>query len=307
MSTKLNSISAEWPALPYAGWESTLDTLHMWTQIVGKTRMALEPRQNHWWNVTLYVTPLGLTTSPMPYRGQTFVVDFDFVAHRLVMQTSDGRQHMMRLGPCSVAAFYTEYMSALKTLGIEVKIDRKPAEFDDTTPHDLDDHHASYDRLAVERFQNILVHTDRILKKFRSRFLGKCSPVHFFWGSFDLAVTRFTGELAPENPQADSMTREAYSHEVSSCGFWPGNRQFPHAAFYAYAAPAPDGFAKQPVRPSAAGWDTTLGEFILKYDDVRSLPDPEAAILDFCQSTYEAAANAGHWNRQVLERRSSSK
>jgi len=306
MSTKSNLISAEWPELPFAEWESTLDTLHMWTQIVGKTRMAFEPRQNHWWNVTLYVTPVGLTTTPMPYKGRTFVVDFDFVAHRLVIQTSDGRQHTMRLGPCSVAAFYKEYMLSLKTLGIEVTIDRKPAEFDDLTPHDVDERHASYDRGPVERFHRILVNSDRILKTFRSQFIGKCSPVHFFWGSFDLAVTRFTGAPAPVNPDADSMTREAYSHEVSSCGFWPGDRRFPHAAFYAYAAPAPEGFSAQPIRPSVGGWNTTLGEFILKYEDVRTLPSPESAILDFCQSTYEAAASAGHWDRNALERRPAS-
>ncbi len=294
--------SAEWPPLSFDNWESTCDTVHMWTQIVGKTRMALEPRQNHWWNVVLYVTPVGLTTTAMPYRGRSFIVDFDFVMHRLMIQTSDGRAQILRLGPRSVADFYKEYMASLAMLGIEVKIDRTPSEFDDTTPYDEDSHHAAYDRAQVEDFQQILLHSDRLFKKFRTRFLGKASPVHFFWGSFDLAVTRFSGKAAPMKPDADSMTREAYSHEVSSCGFWPGNRQYRNAAFYAYTAPAPDGYARHPIRPAAAAWDNTFGEFLLKYDDVRSLPDPEAAVLDFCQSAYEGAAILGKWDRPALER-----
>ena len=302
MSTKLSLSSVDWPALTFADWEKTCDTVHMWTQIVGKTRMAFEPRQNHWWNVVLYVTPVGLTTSPIPCRGRTFVVDFDFVSHRLVMQANDGREHVIRLYARSVADFYKEYISSLRTFGIELKIDLKPAEFDDTTPHDVDEHHTSYDRRQVEAFRCILVNSDRILKKFRARFIGKCSPVHFFWGSFDLAVTRFSGRRAPDNPNADSMTKEAYSHEVSSCGFWPGDRRFPHAAFYSYAAPAPEGFAAEPVRPDAGHWDPQLGEFILRYDDVRAAASPESSILDFCQSTYEAAAKLAHWDRASLER-----
>jgi len=272
----------------------------MWTQIVGKTRMAFESLQNHWWNVALYVTPVGLTTSSIPYRGNTFVVDFDFVLHRLVLRMSDGREHVIRLYARSVADFYKEYMASLQMFGIELKIERTPAEFDDTTPHDVDEHHASYDRGHVENFHRILVNSDRVLKKFRARFIGKSSPVHFFWGSFDLAVTRFSGRPAPVNPAADPITREGYSHEVSSCGFWPGARSFPHAAFYSYAAPSPEGLLAEPVRPG--GWDSTLGEFILKYDDVRSTPSPGTAILDFCQTTYEAAAKLAHWDRTSLER-----
>jgi len=292
--------SAEWPDLSFSEWEKTCDTVHMWTQIVGKTRMAFETLQNHWWNVTLYVTPVGLTTSAIPYRGSTFIVDFDFVLHRLVLRMSDGREHIIRLYARSVADFYGEYVASLKMFGIELKIERTPAEFDDSTPYDVDDHHASYDRSHVEKFHRILVNSDRLLKKFRSRFIGKSSPVHFFWGSFDLAVTRFSGRVAPPNPSIDAMTREAYSHEVSSCGFWPGDRRFPHAAFYAYAAPAPDGFSSQQIHPG--GWDSNLGEFILKYDDVRGLGSPGTAILDFCQTAYEAAANLSHWDRSSLER-----
>jgi hypothetical protein len=262
--------------------------------------MACETLQNHWWNVALYVSPVGLTTSSIPYRGITFVIDFDFVLHRLVLRMSDGREHVIGLYARSVADFYREYMAALRTSGIELKIATTPAEFDDTTPYDSDQHHASYDRVAVESFHRILVNSDRLFKKFRARFIGKSSPVHFFWGSFDLAVTRFSGRKAPVNPAADSITREGYSHEVSSCGFWPGNRLFPHAAFYAYAAPSPDGYALEPVRPG--GWDTKLGEFILKYEDVRGLESPGTAVLDFCQSTYEGAAKLAHWDRSSLER-----
>ena len=262
--------------------------------------MAFETLQNHWWNVALYVTPAGLTTSSIPYRRSTFTVDFDFVLHRLVLRSSDGREQVIRLYARSVADFYREYMSLLQMFGIELEIERTPAEFDDLTPYDLDEHHASYDRTHVENFHRVLVNSDRLLKKFRARFLGKSSPVHFFWGSFDLAVTRFSGRAAPANPAADPITREGYSHEVSSCGFWPGDRRYPHAAFYSYAAPAPEGFAAEPVHPG--GWEPALGEFILKYDDVRSNPTPGPAILDFCQTSYEAAARLARWDRPALER-----
>ena len=264
--------------------------------------MAFETLQNHWWNVTLYVTPTGLTTSSIPYHGSSFIVEFDFVSHRLVLRTSSGAERIIGMYARSVADFYKEYMATLQMLGIEVKFDRTPAEFDDTTPYDVDEHHASYDRARIEDFHRILRYSDHLLKKFRSRFIGKCSPVHFFWGSFDLAVTRFSGRPAPVNPAADSITREGYSHEVSSCGFWPGDRRFPHAAFYSYAAPSPEGFASAPVRPAAAQWNSQLGNFILKYDDVRAGDSPETDILDFCQSTYEAAANLGNWDRPSLER-----
>jgi hypothetical protein len=275
----------------------------MWTQIVGKTRMKLEPLVNHWWNVALYVTPAGLTTSAIPYAGKTFEVDFDFNAHRLTIVTSDGRLRAVPLYARSVADFYEEYMSALQSLGIQVQINTVPAEFDDLTPHDQDRHHASYDADAVGRFHRVLLHSEKAFKKFRARFIGKCSPVHFFWGSFDLAVTRFSGRRAPEQPNADPITREGYSHEVSSCGFWPGDRRFKNAAYYSYAAPTPAGMSEQRVRPPAAYWDTqVLNEFILKYEDVRSAGSPQSDIQGFCQSTYEAAANLAKWDRAALER-----
>ena len=298
----MNSTSLDWPALPFDAWEATLDTVHMWTQIVGKTRMAREPLVNHWWNVTLYVTPSGLTTSPIPDGDRTFDVEFDFVRHRLQIRTSEGREYVMRLCPRSVADFYQEYQAGLRSLGIDLVINLTPAEFDDSTPYDQDYHHAAYDPVYIERFRQILVHSDRILKKFRSRFLGKCSPVHFFWGSFDLAVTRFSGRRAPEQPNADHMTREGYSHEVISCGFWPGDRRFKNPAYYSYTAPAPAGLAKQSVQPAAAYWDTQLGEFLLKYEDVRTDAAPERRVLDFCQSTYEAGARVANWDRSVFER-----
>lgn len=296
-------ISPDWPALPFKEWESTCDTLHLWTQIVGKTRLALTPLENHWWNVTLYVTPRGLTTSPIPFGHRTFEVEFDLIAHKLLVRTSDGGEHSIRLFPRSVADFYGEYMACLRSLGIEVSLYRTPVEFDDTTPFDQDRHHASYDTDYVERFRRILVHSDRALKEFRSRFIGKCSPVQFFWGSFDLAVTRFSGRRAELAKDVDALTREAYSHEVISCGFWPGNRGFEQAAFYSYTKPAPAGIDKESLRPAAAYWDSRMGEFILKYDDVRTAEAPEQAILDFCQSTYEAGAKLAAWDRDALERR----
>lgn len=293
---------ADWPVLLFAEWEGTCDTLHMWTQIVGKTRLTLAPLENHWWNVPLYVTPRGLTTSAIPYGASAFAVDFDFVEHKLWLRTSDGRQHSMGLHPRSVADFYSEYMASLRGLGIEVSIHRTPVEFDDTTPFDKDQHHASYDTKYVERFHRILINCERTFKQFRAGFLGKCSPVHFFWGSFDLAVTRFSGRAAPQREGVDPVTREAYSHEVTSCGFWPGDRRFKEAAFYAYSAPSPPGLDAEPVRPAAAYWDKQLGEFILKYSDVRTAPAPDQEILDFCQSTYEAGAKLAHWDRSNLER-----
>jgi hypothetical protein len=274
----------------------------MWTQIVGKTRMALAPLENHWWNVPLYVTPRGLNTSPIPSGDGTLSIEFDLVAHQLLFDKSTGVQHCMRLFPRSVADFYAEYMATLKALAIDVHIYRKPVEFDDTTPFDQDQHHASYDTQYVERFRRILVESDRVFKQFRARYLGKSSPVHFFWGSFDLAVTRFSGRSAPQKDGVDPVTREAYSHEVTSCGFWPGDRRFPHAAFYAYSAPAPPGLEKEPVRPEVAGWNTQLGEFVLQYEDARTAPSPDSAILDFCQSAYEAGAKLARWDRASLER-----
>lgn len=274
----------------------------MWTQIVGKTRMALTPLENHWWNVPLYVTPRGLSTSPIPHGNKTFDAEFDFLAHRLTIRASDGKDHTIQLYPRSVADFYTEYLACLRALGIEVHIHPTPVEFDDTTPFDQDHHHAAYDREYIERFRRILIHSDCVFKEFRAGFIGKSSPVHFFWGSFDLAVTRFSGRRAPERKDVDPVTREAYSHEVISCGWWPGNRNFKHAAFYAYAAPSPQGLEAQSVRPEAAYWDVQLGEFILKYDDVCAGPSPDQSILEFCQSTYEAGAKLANWDRAALER-----
>jgi hypothetical protein len=274
----------------------------MWTQIVGKTRLALTPLQNHWWNVPLYVSSRGLSTSPIPFERKTFETEFDFIAHKLDVRTSDGKEHSLPLLPRSVADFYSEYMASLRLLGVEVSINRTPAEFSDTTPFDQDHHHASYDKKHVEDFHRILINTDQVLKRFRSRFLGKCSPVHFFWGSFDLALTFFSGRPAPVPGDADSITREAYSHEVISFGFWPGDATFPQAAFYSYTKPAPAGLDQQVVRPDTASWDPKMGEFILKYDDVRATQAPEQAILDFCQSAYEAGANLAQWDRKAFER-----
>jgi hypothetical protein len=288
--------------LPYAEWENTLDTLHMWTQIVGKTRMEFTPLVNHWWNVTLYVTPRGLNTSPIPYSQKTFDVDIDLVAHKLAVRTSEGQERSFALYPRSVADFYAEYKSALHSLGIEIQFKPVPSEFDDTTPYDLDQHHASYDREYVERFRYILLHSDRLLKKYRSGFIGKASPVHFFWGSFDLTVACFCGRRAPERPGADHMMREGYSHEEISCGFWPGDRRFKHPAYYSYTAPAPPGFAEEKIQPAPAKYDNQLGEFILEYEDVRASETPEQAVLEFCQSGYEAGAKLAKWDRESLER-----
>ncbi|HWF43139.1 MAG TPA: DUF5996 family protein [Candidatus Kapabacteria bacterium] len=291
-----------WPKLIYSEWEPTRDTVHLWTQIVGKTRLMLEPLQNHWWNVTFYVTPLGLSTSPMLCNGRTFEIEFDFLSHALRIRMNDGQVRVVPLYARSVADFYGEYMSALQSLGIDISINRTPQEFDDRTPFDEDEHHASYDKDYVENFRKILIQSDRILKQFRAEFIGKSSPVHFFWGSFDLAVTRFSGQRAPDVQNRNKIDREAYSHEVSSFGFWPGDRRYPEAAFYAYAAPAPAGFADMTVQPQAARWNPQFGEFILNYNDVRASKSPESDVLAFCQSTYEAAARLGKWDRALLER-----
>jgi Family of unknown function (DUF5996) len=294
--------SPDWPALAFRDWEATCDTVHMWTQIVGKTRLALSPPENHWWHVPLYVTPLGLTTSPIPHGGLTFDVEFDFFTHNLRIRTSAGGRHTIPLYPRAVADFYAEYLACLRSLGIDLTIHTTPDEFDDPTPYNQDRRHASYDQQAVENFHRVLIACDRILKRFRGEFSGKSSPVHFFWGSFDLAVTRFSGRRAPVSSGTSRMMAEAYSHEVISCGFWPGDRRYPHAAFYAYALPAPADLDKQNVRPAGAYWDTNLREFLLKYDDVRAADSPEHAILEFCHSTYESAARLAGWDRAALER-----
>ena len=291
-----------WPALPLDSWKDTCATLHMWTQIVGKVRLGLTPLVNHWWNVPLYVTARGLTTSRIPYGERAFELWFDFIGHRLVLETSDGIVKMLPLAPRSVADFYQEFMAMLRSTGIEVKIWRMPVEIPNPIPFDQDLVHASYDPASVEKFWRILLSVDAVFSRFRAGFIGKSSPVHFFWGSFDLAVTRFSGRQAPERPGADAITREAYSHEVSSVGFWLGTVGVKDAAFYSYAAPEPQGFKEARVRPETAYYDKQLGEFILMYEDVRRAESPSAALLDFCQTTYDAAASLGNWDRRALER-----
>ena len=291
-----------WPLLPYEAWKETYDTLHMWTQIVGKVRMELTPLVNHWWNVTFYLTARGLTTSPIPYRSRTFEVDFDFIDHNLFIQTSEGTSKAMPLIPRSVADFYREFMEALRSLNINVTINTLPSEVTNPIRCDEDVVHASYDPEYANRFWRILVQSDKVFKAFRSQFTGKSSPVHFFWGSFDLAVTRFSGRRAPERPGADRMTREAYSHEVISCGFWPGNDSFPAPAFYSYTYPEPPGLKTASIFPGQAFYSPEFSEFILRYDDVRNSGEPEKTLTDFCQSTYEAGADLAHWDREALER-----
>ena len=291
-----------WPSLPLDSWKDTCATLHMWTQMVGKVRLALTPLVNHWWNVPLYVTARGLTTSIIPYGERSFELLFDFLKHQLVLETSEGALKTLPLAPKSVADFYQEFVRMLRAENINVKIWPMPVEIPDPIAFDQDRVHASYDAVSVEKFWRILVSVDAIFKQFRSRFIGKSSPVHFFWGSFDLAVTRFSGRKAPERPGADKMTREAYSHEVSSVGFWPGTSGMSDAAFYSYAAPEPNGFKQAHVQPAAAAYNPSLGEFLLSYEDVRNSESPSSSLLQFSQSTYDAAANLGNWDRLALER-----
>lgn len=295
-----------WPALTFDDWKDTCATLHLWTQVVGKIRLAQAPMMNHWWQVPLYVTPRGLTTSSMPHGARTFRIDFDFIDHRLRIEASDGRLEAMSLAPCSVAEFHAELMGRLGGMGLGVRIMTVPCEIPDPIPFEQDRVHAAYDAEQAHRFWRALVQADRVLAAFRGRFLGKASPVHFFWGSFDLAVTRFSGRRAPPHPAAPylalSVVREAYSHEVSSCGFWPGNGGFGRPAFYSYAYPEPPGFGDAPVRPAAAFYGRDLGEFVLPYDDARHAADPDDAVLEFVESTYEAAAELGRWDRQTVER-----
>ncbi len=291
------------PALPLDSWKDTLATLHMWTQVVGKVRLKLCPLVNHFWNVPFYVTARGMTTSAMPYQRGTIEVRFDFVDHKLLIETSKGRVVAIALKAQSVAEFYEKFMAALAELDLAVKIWTMPCEIPHPTPFAQDRLHAAYDPNAVNKFWRILVWVDQILKEFRAGFLGKVSPVHFFWGSFDLALTRFSGRKAPARPGADSITREAYSHEVSSAGFWPGGGDIQGPAFYSYAAPEPSGFAERKVRPQAAFYHPQLKEFLLMYDDVRTADSPKTALMEFLQSTYDAAADTGKWNRRALERK----
>src|SRR2546426_7842740 len=292
-----------WPSLPYEAWKDTRDTLHLWTQCVGKVRMELSPFLNHWWHVTLYVTPRGLTPSSIPYQGGTFEVTFDFIDHNLSIRTSEGTTKALPLIPRSVAAFYREFMACLQALGIEVTINPLPSEVSNPIRCDVDEIHASYDLVYAQRFWRILAQTDTILQRYRSAFLGKSSPVHFFWGSFDLALTLFSGRRAPERPGADRITREGGSHEQISSGFWPGDDRFPAPAFYAYTSPEPPGLKSASIRPAEAFYGQELGLFLLRYDDVRNASLPELALLEFFQSTYEAGARLSQWDREALERR----
>jgi len=295
----------DWPALAYEDWADTAATLHLWTQVIGKIRMALTPPLNHWWHVPLYVSARGLTTSPMPYGGRTVAIAFDFIAHRLEITCSDGAFEYLPLQPMSVARFHREVMAALDRLGVRVRIWTMPCEIEGAIPFETDETHASYDADAAQRFWRVLVQADRVMGLFRARYTGKSSPIHFFWGSFDLAVTRFSGRRAPQHPGSPlapaSVAVEAYSHEVSSCGFWPGAPGVP-ALFYAYAYGQPEGFAQAAVRPRPARWDGALGEFILPYEAMRTAKAPDAALMEFLQSTYEAAADLAQWPRADLER-----
>jgi len=303
----MTGIIEAWPSLPFANWRDTRATLHLWTQVVGKIRLAQAPLINHWWQVPLYVTARGLTTSPMPHGTRTFQIDFDFIDHRLIIVAGDGATASLALEPRSVAVFHRQLMARLASLDLPVKIWTMPVEIAGAIPFEQDSTHASYDRDAANRFWRILVQCERVLTKFRAGFLGKVSPVHFFWGSFDLAVTRFSGRRAPPHTGtaphvANWVMREAYSHEVSSVGFWPGDETVPMPAFYAYAYPEPTGFDRAPVRPAGAYWDKDMGEFILPYDRVREDQAPDDRLLEFCQSTYAGAADLARWSRAELER-----
>jgi hypothetical protein len=294
-----------WPALPFAEWKATAKTLHMWTQIVGKIRLALTPWTNHSWHVTLYLTARGLTTSPMFIDGRVLQIDFDFISHVLRFQTGEGAEKTIALAPKSVAAFYREVTATLADLKFEVAIHTTPNEVDPAIPFEENETDAAYDREFANRFWRVVSHSDRVFKEFRSDFCGKCSPVHFFWGSFDLAVTRFSGRRAPQHPGGvphlpDAVTREAYSHEVSSLGFWPGNEAMPDPIFYSYAYPAPAGFAEAQVQPAFATYNAQLKEFVLPYGQMRKTESPDAALLEFARSTYDAASTLAGWDREAL-------
>jgi uncharacterized protein DUF5996 len=297
---------AAWPALPYEAWKETYETLHMWTQIVGKIRLKQMPWLNHCWQVTLYPTVSGLTTARMPYGHEGFEIDFDFVTHELVVHTSRGERRTIALVPMSVADFYRSVMETLNAVGMPVSIYRKPSEVEPAVPFDADNEHRAYDAEYAHRCWRIVSSTADVFRRFRARFYGKASPVHFFWGAFDLAVTRFSGRVAPPHPGGipnlpDRVTRDAYSHEVSSCGFWPGGAPAPYPLFYSYAYPEPEGFAGAPMQPAEARYDPSLREFVLPYDAVRESDAPEEKLLSFLQASYEAAADLGHWDRKSLD------
>ncbi|MDT8436657.1 MAG: DUF5996 family protein [Gemmatimonadota bacterium] len=307
MSKRSEPRGAAWPDLPLDAWSETYATLHLWLQIAGKIRVAGSPWVNHSWHCTLYVTPRGLTTSPIPHGERSFQVDFDFLSHRLQVAASDGRTGGFALEPQSVASFHGRLMDALRGMDLQVEIHGRPNEVADPIPFAEDETHDAYDAEYAQRFWRVLLQADRVMKRFRAEFIGKCSPVHFFWGAPDLAVTRFSGREAPEHPGGipnlpDWITREAYSHEVSSCGFWPGGGPIPYPAFYSYAYPEPPGFADAEIRPGKAYYSTDLREFVLSYDAVRLSDSPDATLLEFLRSTYEAAADLGDWERAALER-----
>ena len=295
-----------WPALPYPEWKHTFETLRLWLQIVGKIRLVQSPWVNHQWHVTLYVTARGLTTSPIPHGSRIFDIELDFIDHRLVIRSSDGGRRGCALQAQPVSDFYKKIFSLLDELGLPVRINRKPNELAEAIRFDEDQVHRTYDAEYANRFWRALVQADRVFKAFRGRFSGKCSPVHFFWGSGDLAVTRFSGRRAPLHPggapnMPDPLLREAYSHECSSCGFWPGGDNVPYPFFFSYAYPVPPGFAEAKMRPAAGSYDPALAEFVLRYDAVRESRDPDATLLEFLQTTYEAAADLGGWDRAALE------
>jgi hypothetical protein len=296
-----NPVGDFWPELPLREWEDTYHTLHMWTQIVGKIRLSFAPLQNHWWNAALYVNTRGLSTSPIPYKNQAFEILFDFVDHRLEVRTSYGETRTLALAPKSVAVFYRELISALQSAGIEVRISTKPQEVPEPVPFEQDEIHRSYEPEYANRLWRILLSTKLVLEEFRARFTGKSSPVHFFWGSFDLTCTRFSGRSAP--PRKGVISSEAYSHECSSVGWWPGGGTVNGPAFYAYTAPEPLGYGRERVRPSAAFYHEQLQDFMLMYDEVRRARSPRSEILEFAQSTYEVAANLARWDRASLERK----
>lgn len=297
---------AVWPALPFEAWQPTCETLHLWTQIVGKIRLTQMSWINHSWHVTLYVTARGLTTMPMPYGTRTFQIDFDFIDHRLTVLTSDGDTRSMALRPMSVAAFYRELFGLLGEMGLEIEINKTPNELVDPLPFDEDEVHDAYDPAWANRFWRVLAQTERVFQQFRARFSGKVSPVQLFWGSLDLAVTRFSNEIAPEHPGGtpnlpDWVTREAYSHEVSSAGFWPGNSAYPVPFFYSYAYPEPEGYSNATVSPPEASYSDMFREFILPYEAVQTAADPDAALMAFLQRSYDVAADLGQWDRDDLE------
>jgi Family of unknown function (DUF5996) len=301
-----NTLNTTWPELNYPNWAQTRSALQLWMQIVGKVRLAQTPWLNHSWHVPLYVTARGLTTSPIPYQSRVFEIQFDFIAHVLDIGVSDGTGRRIALRPQSVASFYALVMAALAELGIAIAINEYPCEIAGATPFSRDQAHCAYDAEYAQRFWRILLQADRLLKQFRTGFIGKSSPVHFFWGSFDLAVTRFSGRTAPrftgKTPGVtEAVMREAYSHEVSSAGFWPGGNGTDYPLFYSYAYPPPAGFRGAAVQPEAAFFSEALGEFVLPYEAVRSAPDPDAVLLGFLQSSYEAAAEAAQWDRAALE------